>query len=360
MILLRAAIAAVCAAFLCGTGAAAGDPYYKGKHLTLLIGSAAGGPTDIEGRLLAKYLHRHIEGQPGIVVQNKSGAGGLVGPTFLGEVAPKDGTVLGYFSGTAWNYVNDPQHWRVDFKTYEFIAYQAGTTIDFVRTDVPPGIKQPSDITKAQGLLVAGLSVDNPKDLRTRLALDMLGVSYRYVTGYRTSMPARLALQRGEVHLFSESPPSYRAVIEPTLVKAGEIIPLWYDSADADGAAPVPKSMQGLAIPSFSQLHRAIKGAPPAGPFWEAFRTIHEVNSTLQRIVTLPPGAPAAAAQALRAAFARLDDDKEFAAESLKMIGYDPDYETGADIAARMRAMLVASPDVRAFVADYIRSAQKK
>ena len=165
-------------AALAAADARADDPYYKGKRLTLLIGSAAGGPTDIEGRLFAKYLGRHIDGQPSVIVQNKDGAGGVLGPTYLGEVGPKDGTMLGYFSGTAWNYVNNPEHWRVDLKTYEFVAYQPGTTIHFVRTDVPPGMKEPTDIVKAKGLIAGGLSVDTSKDLRLRLGLDMLGVPF--------------------------------------------------------------------------------------------------------------------------------------------------------------------------------------
>lgn len=361
MLVLRAGIAVFCVAALCGAlSAQAQEPYFKGRQLTLLIGSAAGGPTDIEGRLFAKYLPRHIAGQPSVIVQNKGGAGGLIGPTYLGEVAPRDGTVLGYFSGTAWNYVNNPEHWRVDYKTYEFIAYQSGTTIAFMRTDVPPGMKVPTDIVKAQGLVIGGLSADNPKDIRTRLELDMLGVPYKYVTGYRTSMPARLALQRGEVHIFSESPPSYRAVIEPTLVKSGEVMPVWYDSEDPSGTEPPPKSVAGLDIPSFSQLYIKLKGKQPSGPLWEAVRTIQEVNSTLQRVITLPPGASPAAAAELRAAVMRLGHDKDFDAESLKMMGFEPDYMSAPDIAVKMRAMLVASPQVRAFVADYIRQGQKK
>jgi len=105
---------------------------------------------------------------------------------------------------------------------------------------------------------------------------------------------------------------------------------------------------------------REVKGAPPSGPKWEAFRTIHNVNSTLQRLIALPPGAPPEAAAGLRAAIARLNQDQEFAAESVRTIGFAPDYETGSDIATRVRALLVASPEVRAFVADYIKSAHKK
>jgi len=357
--LLRAACL-VAAAMLAAPDAWAAEPFYKGKRLTLLVGAATGGPTDIEGRLLAKYLGRHIDGEPAVLVLNKEGAGGLVGATFLGEAAPRDGSMLGYFSGTAWNFVSEPERWRVDLRGFEFVAFQSGTTIHFMRADVAPGMKVPIDIARAQGLVVGGLAVDNPKDVRLRLGLDMLGVPHRYVTGYRGSMQARLALQRGEIHMFSDSPPTYRTAVEPTLVKNGEVIPVWYDTSGEGDNARAAASLEGLAIPSFIALHRDIKGAPPVGPTWDAFRTIHNVNSTLQRLVALPPGAPPEAAAALRAAVARLNQDKELAAESIKTIAFAPDYETGPDIAARVRALLVASPAVRAFVADYIKSAQKK
>src|ERR1700693_6412931 len=103
--------------------AQADEPFYKGKRLTLLINFAVGGPTDIEGRLFAKYLVKHIEGQPGVIVQNMDGAGGLIGAQYLGEVAPRDGTVLGYLSGSAWLYGSDPERWRGGCTSYACVAY---------------------------------------------------------------------------------------------------------------------------------------------------------------------------------------------------------------------------------------------
>jgi hypothetical protein len=78
------------------------------------------------------------------------GAGGIVGAKYLGEVAPRDGTMAGYFTGTAFMYALDPERFRVDFKTYQFVAIQPGTTVHFVRTDVSPGMKEPTDIIKAR------------------------------------------------------------------------------------------------------------------------------------------------------------------------------------------------------------------
>jgi len=341
-------------------GAAAQEPYYKGKRLTVLINFAAGGPTDLEGRLFAKYLGRHIPGHPTVIVQNMDGAGGVIGAQYVGEVAPKDGTVLGYFAGTSWIYVSDPERWRVDFKAYEFVAYTPGTTVHFVRTDVAPGIRTPADIVKAQGLIAGGLSIDTSKDLRMRMGLDMLGVPFKYVTGYRSSAPARVALQRGEINMFSESPPSYRALVVPGLVDKGEVIPVWWDDVH-EGDNPAPqKQMEGLSIPTLPQLHRQLKGAKPSGQLWDAYKTIFDINSTLQRLLALPPGAPRAAYDALRTGIERLNNDKEFADEAMKVIQFVPEYPTGPDMANKVRSMLVASPEMRKFVNDYMRAVPKR
>src|SRR5436190_19737920 len=169
----------------------ADEPLYRGKRLSLIINFAAGGPTDIEGRLLAKHLGKHIEGHPGIIVQNMDGAGGMIGAGFLGQVAPKDGTPLGYFTGSAWRYANNPERFRIDFRTYEFVAYQPGTSVAYMRTDVPPGIKEPADIVKAKGVVAGGLGAENSKDLLLRLGLDMLACPTS------TSPPIAAARRRG-------------------------------------------------------------------------------------------------------------------------------------------------------------------
>jgi tripartite-type tricarboxylate transporter receptor subunit TctC len=340
------------------TAAVAQEPFYKGKRITMLINFAAGGPTDIEGRLFAKYLAKHIDGGPSVIVQNMDGAGGVIGAQYLGEVAPKDGTAMGYLSGTSWIYVSEPERWRVDFRAYEFVAYAPGTTVHFVRTDLPPGMKQPTDIVKAQGLVAGGLSADTSKDLRMRMVLDMLDVPYKYVTGYRSSPPARLALQRGEIHMFSESPPSYRSIVEPQLVKTGQAIPVWYDAVD-DPPAP-QKQMEGLTIPTFPQLYKTIKGKLPSGQLWDAYRVLFDMNSTLQRLIALPPGAPPAAYDALRRAIEAVNHDQEFAAEALKTIEFVPDYPTAPDMAKRVRDMIVVTPQMKDYIVDYTRNVPKR
>ncbi len=51
MLWVRAVIALCAALAVAAPMAHADDPFYAGKRLTILINFAAGGPTDIEGRL---------------------------------------------------------------------------------------------------------------------------------------------------------------------------------------------------------------------------------------------------------------------------------------------------------------------
>lgn len=87
--LLAAALA------LIATGAPAQD--YPNKPITLMVGLAAGGITDVTARLYAEAAAK-ITGQR-VVVENKTGAGGGVAAAFVQNATP-DGYTLLVFSGS--------------------------------------------------------------------------------------------------------------------------------------------------------------------------------------------------------------------------------------------------------------------
>src|SRR5687768_9392052 len=95
-------------------------PFYRGKTLTVLINFAAGGPTDIEGRLVARFLGKHVPGQPTIVVQNMPGAGGVTGTNYLGEIAKPEGLMLGYFTSQFFNILTADPNLRVDLAKFAY------------------------------------------------------------------------------------------------------------------------------------------------------------------------------------------------------------------------------------------------
>ena len=71
--------------------------FYRGKTLTLVVGYTVGGGYDAYARVLARYMTKHLPGNPTIIVQNMPGAGSLRSANYLFSVAPKDGTVFGMF-----------------------------------------------------------------------------------------------------------------------------------------------------------------------------------------------------------------------------------------------------------------------
>ena len=358
--LLRATVIGLCAAALLGAlPVAAQEPYYKGKRLSVLINYAPGGPTDIEGRLFARHIGRNIEGEPSVIVQNIDGAGGLIGTTYLGEIAPKDGTVMGYLTGAVGVYANDPEKHRVDLRTYEFVGYQSGTAVYYVRSDLAPGIADAADIVKSKGLISGGLAADNSKDLLIRLTLDILGVPFRHVTGYRSNQAARLAVQRNEINFFAESPPGYRSVVEPSMVKSREVVPLYYDPHYNGEALSTPRQAEGLPMLPFHEFYRKARGTAPSGPLWDAYLASLAINGAMQRALALPPNAPPAAVAALRAAVLRLNADKAFAEDATRVMGFVPEYEGGADSNAQVRRVLSVRPQMRAFIAHYLKSGRK-
>src|SRR4051812_48782444 len=51
--------------------------FYRGKRLTVVIGTGTGGDYDLHGRSLARYYNQHVPGRPTLVVQNIPGAGSI-------------------------------------------------------------------------------------------------------------------------------------------------------------------------------------------------------------------------------------------------------------------------------------------
>jgi len=352
----RAVLLALFSATCITTAAHAADPdvpFYKGKRVTLLINFAAAGPTDLEGRLLARHIVKHIDGNPTVIVQNKDGASGLVGATYLGEIGPKDGTMLGYLTGSTWEYVIEPEAFRADFRTYEFIGYQPTNAFYYVRADTPPGMKEPADIMKAQGLIVGGLAAASSKDLRLRLTFDLLGVPYRYITGYRSSSTARLAVQNGEISVHSETTPAYFGIVEPSLVKTGKVMPIFYDE-NYDGTKFLHDMTVPTSVPAYMELYKQIKGGMPSGELFEAYKTNLQVDY-MQRLLAMPPGTPRAAVDVMRKAVLALNDDPDFAADAMKTVQFVPHYQVSPAVNDEVKKTLTIEPGMRDFIAAYIK-----
>ena len=354
------ALALAVALTLSSASAQTPGDFYRGKTLELQIGYTPGGGYDTYGRLMARHLGNHLPGNPQIVVRNMGGAGGVIGANWLGEVAPPDGLTVGYFTGVASKSAIGEASLRIDVSKYSFVAGGPGISVTYARSDIAPGIRKPADIMKAKDFWIGGLLPESDKDIRERMQFDMLGLKYHYISNYPGSAEARLALERNEIQAYPESMPTYRATIEPNLVKKGEITPLWYDPLDDGENFITSPDADGIPAKHFVDFLKEVGREPPKGDFWDAFRLINSVGTVFLRIIVMPPGTPKEASEAIRKAFAAVNNDPEYREDALKTMKFVPSYLTDNKTEALFQAKLRPDPRLRDFVRSYVEEGRAK
>src|SRR5579864_2627147 len=78
-----AAVAHCVGAMALAGSASAVDSFFAGKQVKLLVGADPGGSYDVSARLIARYLGRHIPGNPVILVQNMPGAASIISTNYV-------------------------------------------------------------------------------------------------------------------------------------------------------------------------------------------------------------------------------------------------------------------------------------
>ena len=68
--------------------------FYKGKTITMTMGTRPGGSFQVYGRLFSKYMPKHIPGKPTIVPAFMPGAGGTKAANYLYAAAAQDGSQM--------------------------------------------------------------------------------------------------------------------------------------------------------------------------------------------------------------------------------------------------------------------------
>jgi tripartite-type tricarboxylate transporter receptor subunit TctC len=178
-----------------GAADSVGD-FYKNRTLSLVIGYSVGGGYDAYARLLARYMGKHIAGEPSIIPQQMTGAGSLRAANYIFSVAPKDGSVIGTFSrsmGIA------PLLGQADFDSRKFTWLGSVTDDDTtcVTWNTSP-IKTWDDFV-SKPFKFGGLGADSDPDIWALLYKNVFGAKVQLVTGYPGTNDVVLAMERGEV-----------------------------------------------------------------------------------------------------------------------------------------------------------------
>src|SRR5215218_6723716 len=193
-------------AALLAIGGAAGAQDYPTRPVTMVIPFAAGGPTDVLGRVVAARMSELLGQQ--IVVENVGGAGGMTGANRV-KAAPPDGyqIVLGTV-GTHAQVQNLSKKPLYDGgKDFQPVVLLAEVPLVLItRKDLPVNnIKEFVEYTKKNQdkMSFASSGVGAAVHLGTVLLNSAIGVNVTHVP-YRGSAPAMQDLQGGRVDYMTE------------------------------------------------------------------------------------------------------------------------------------------------------------
>jgi tripartite-type tricarboxylate transporter receptor subunit TctC len=181
---------------------------YPAKAITLVIPFAAGGSNDIVGRAIGKKL-TEAWGQP-VVVENRSGAGGLIGSADVAAAAP-DGYTLLLISSTFT--INPAIRKRMPFDTtkdFTPVAFIAHSPLLFVASkDLP--VKSAKDLlalarSKPGQITYASAGPGSINQIAAELIALSAGIELTHVP-YRGGAPALNDLIGGHVDVYVSSLP---------------------------------------------------------------------------------------------------------------------------------------------------------
>jgi len=347
-LLLAAGIAALALAAFPQPGSA---QFYKGKTITMIVNYPAGGPSDIEGRIIAQHLPSHIPGNPTIVVKNVGGAGGIIGSNQLGEAAA-NGDNIGFFTPDMLAPLVGNPNMRTSYDDFVMIAGVENPLVVYARKDTPPGLKVAADIMKAHDFKALSLNQQSTNTINQTLCLDILGIKYQAVPAYRGLKDVETAILQNIGQFANTSLPGWYGSVVPTM--GNVVLPLWQIAPRAkDGSYPRSRALPDL--PTFEEFYASVNGGKkPSGLRYEALRTTSDPLVAMFRVAVFPPKTPSEPVQIMRTAFVDLWKDKAFLDDYTKIIKTAPIMVSGADAQEIVAQLGKVKPEIKSFLANHI------
>ena len=171
--------------------------FYRGKTISLVIGTSAGNDYDFRGRLIARYMGKYIPGEPTIVPRNMPGGGGIQAGNWLAKIAPRDGTTLHMIMQNMMA-AQAVQAQGIEFDTRKFIWLGNTTSApNVINTWHTTGVTKVEQVKTREVLL--GAPMGTAGALYPVLINTVAGTKFRVVTGYPGGNEVNLAMERGEV-----------------------------------------------------------------------------------------------------------------------------------------------------------------
>jgi tripartite-type tricarboxylate transporter receptor subunit TctC len=296
--------------------------FYKGKTLTVIVPIGPGGTYDLYGRLGAKIMEKHLPGNPNVITQLMTGAGGAVAAAYLDKVAAKDGTVLlSMHASSPQNQVLGVTGDQYDLRNFlmigQFVPLNSSLTV--WRPTSPAVTIQ--DAMKKEVVLGSTGAGSYQYQLPALMNV-LLGTKFKVILGFKSVSEENIAMERGEIHGRGGTIISWE-ITEPHWVKDNKIAHLVQIGARRE------KSFENVPL---------VQDLTTNPDHKKAFMLIGAA-SQLGRSLVGTPGIPPDRAKAIRTAFEKGMKDPEILAQA-KAWKLDINPISGEDMEKTVMAIL--------------------
>lgn len=303
--------------------------FYKGRQLSLLVSAPAGGGVDNYARLFGRHLGRHVAGNPTVVVQNMPGGAGVTMANHLFAQAVKDGSVIGFGSGSmaTATLLGQPGA-RYDARQFSYVGSLTTEVAVVISWHTQPH-RSAEDLLAKELVVGAGGVVDLTATVPLSLAR-LLDMKFKVTTGYAGIADAVIALERGEIGGIAGYNYGGLKSVRPEWLKERKVnILLQYAFAGH-------QDLEGVA--TLSKLIRTDET--------KALFELMVLPQEMARPVFGPAGVPADRLKALRDGFDALVKDPVALADAEKsrLDIYKP--MPGADVSAMVDRLHAIAPDL--------------
>ena len=309
---------------------AAAEDFYKDKTVRMIISSTVGGGYDVYARALARYLPRHLPGNPVIEPQNMPNAGGISAANYLYTIAPKDGTVFAALQNTVpFEPFYENKLALFDPDKFGWL----GTPTTEVAMYLVYGSSKIRSLKDAQTLpMVAGAAgAASTPAFYGRVFNDIFHLKAKLVTGYPGQNEILLAMESGEVEAMPSPFWSSLKTSRPDWYPQGKVRFLFqYGARPHSELAGVPFAPDLLDKPDDKTL--LIAASAPLG---------------IGRPYAAPPGLPPERLAMLKKGFMETVRDPDFIAECGKQRIECTDSHDGEEVAALIRQAYATPPAIR-------------
>jgi len=273
--------------------------FFKGRNVTITTATGAGSGYGVYARVIAKHLKRHIPGNPNVIVQFMPGAGGAKLLNYLYNVAPKDGTYIGFpLKFLAINTRIGRKGLKYDPTKFGYLGSLGPINSVIAVWKATSPATTFSEMKSAQ-VIMGSTGKSSGTYITPTIMNSLLGTKFKVITGYRGMAPIEMAMEKGEVHGRAGSWDA---------IKSARSHWLKGDKISVVAQTGVERNFDLPDTPTLIELAKTQDAKDVIGFFANA--------DSVGWLLITPPGVPGSRLAALQKALADTMADKAFIAEA--------------------------------------------